>query len=349
MTTPTSLPPMVRAVHITGPDRFEMVEKALPEPRPGFTYAAPAYVGLCGTDLDLFDGSMPYFTEGVATYPLQPGHEWSGTLLEANDRLAAGTRVIQDAIIDCGRPDCELCGAGLVVRCQERFEFGVRKGLDGAMATAVLAPDRYLLPIPDGVRMRDAALVEPMVTTLEGIKRTAPVAGEEVLIVGAATLGLAGAMILSARGIRTHVLLRSDVRSETVEATGAIPWLVGTRAAVDRFDVVLEAAGTPSGVQAALAHVAAGGRVALLGVPTEPVEIDVGALATHDITLKGVLNGPGQYPSGLAAIASGEVDPALLIDRVYPFDEVEAAVARSKEPGRPRPKVLVQVDPDAPE
>ena len=64
--------------------------------------------------------------------------------------LAAGTRVILDAIIDCGRPDCELCGAGLVVRCQERYEFGVRNGLDGAMATAVVAPDRYLLPVPDG-------------------------------------------------------------------------------------------------------------------------------------------------------------------------------------------------------
>jgi threonine dehydrogenase-like Zn-dependent dehydrogenase len=309
---------------------------------------APAYVGLCGTDLDLFDGSMPYFDEGVARYPLQPGHEWSGTLLEANDQLEAGARIILDAVIDCGRPDCELCNAGLVVRCQERYEFGVRKGLDGAMASAVIAPDRYMLPVPAGVRLRDAALVEPMVTTLEGIRRTAPVAGEEVLIVGSATLGLAGAMILAARGIRTHVLLRSSTRMETVEATGAIPWLAGTRAAVSGFDVVLEAAGTPSAVQAALGHVAPGGRVAFLGVPTEPVAIDIGALVTHDITIKGVLNGPGQYPHGLAAIASGEVKPELLIDRVYPFEEVEAAVARSKEPGRERPKVLVQIDPDAP-
>jgi threonine dehydrogenase-like Zn-dependent dehydrogenase len=188
-----------------------------------------------------------------------------------------------------------------------------------------------------------------MVTTIEGIRRTAPEPGEEVLIVGCATLGLAGAMILSARGIRTHVLLRHATRAQTVEAAGAIPWLAGTRAAVEEFDVVLEAAGTPTAVQAAFAHVAPGGRVALLGVPTEPVPIDVGTLVIHDVTVKGVLNGPGQYPAGLEAIASGEVQPELLIDRVYPFEEVEAAVARSKEPGRERPKVLVQVDPDAPE
>ena len=83
-----SSPDTVRALHITGPDRFGIVEKPRPEPGPGCSLAAPAYVGLCGTDLDLFDGSMPYFAEGVATYPLQPGHEWSGTLLEpSSDEL----------------------------------------------------------------------------------------------------------------------------------------------------------------------------------------------------------------------------------------------------------------------
>ena len=67
-----------------------------------------------------------------------------------------------------------------------------------------------------------------MVTTLEGIRRTDPQPGEEVLIVGAGTLGLVGAMILGARGIRTHVLLRSPERAATVEAAGGIPWVAGT-------------------------------------------------------------------------------------------------------------------------
>ena len=69
---------------------------------------------------------------------------------------------------------------------------------------------------------------------------------------------------------------------------------------------------------------------------------------SHDFWVEGVLNGPGQYPHGLAALATGEVQPELLIDRVYPFEEIEAAVARSRQPGRERPKVLVQIDPDAP-
>lgn len=338
-----NLPVAVRAVHITAPDRFEIVEMQLSDAAPGMTVVGPAFVGLCGTDLDLFDGSMPYLHQGYAKYPVQPGHEWSGTVLHASDGFAAGTRVIMDPMVSCGRSHCQHCPQGLVVRCPDRLEIGVRNGLDGAMATALVVPTSNLLPIPEGVSLRDAALVEPMVTTLEGIRRTDPQPDEEVLVVGAGTLGLVGAMILSWRGIRTHVLLRSPDRAGTVEAAGGIPWIAGTKADVEEFDVVIEAAGTPDGVQASLAHVAPGGRVALLGVPTTLVEVDAAAIAVRDITIKGVLNGPGQYPHGLAAIASGEVKPEVLIDRVYPFDEIEAGLARSKERGRARPKVLIRV------
>lgn len=319
----------------------------MPSPGRGSSLAAPAYVGLCGTDLELVAGSMPYFRQGYAHYPLQPGHEWSGTLLEPNDRWPAGARFILDPVVACGRVDCEPCSKGLVVRCAERAEFGVRGGLDGALATAVTAPDGNMLPIPDGVSLRDAALVEPAVTSLEGIRRIAPQPGEEALIVGAGTLGLVAAMVLAARGIHAHVLMRRQVRAATVEAAGATPWTADTLSAKKTFDVVIEAAGTASGIRDALAHVAPGGRLALLGVPSSDVDVDVSAIVLGDVTIKGVLNGPGQYAAGLAAIASGEIRPELLIDRIYPFDEIEAAVIRSKDPERERPKVLVQIDPDA--
>jgi threonine dehydrogenase-like Zn-dependent dehydrogenase len=287
---------------------------------------------------------MPYLHEGFASYPIQIGHEWSGTTLGAG-LLAAGARVIMDPIVGCGT--CGLCASGRAAGCPDRLEIGLRGGLDGAMAGVIAVHSDPLIPVPQEVSLRDAALVEPMVTTLEGIARTAPRCGEEVLVVGAGTLGLVGTMILSARGIRTHVLLRNASRAATVEAAGGIPWLAGTKAAVGRFDVVIEAAGTPAAVRAALEHVAPYGRVALLGVPTHAVEIDTASLTVDDITIRGVHNGPGRFGEGLKAIASGEVDPDLLIDRVFAFDDVGAALARSGQRDRERPKVLVQVDPAA--
>ena len=101
-----TVPDRVRAFRLTGPERFEIVEKAVPQPAPGSSLARPAFVGLCGTDLDLYDGTMPYFAQGAASYPLQPGHEWSGTLLEPVDVMGTGTPIILDAVVSCGRPGC---------------------------------------------------------------------------------------------------------------------------------------------------------------------------------------------------------------------------------------------------
>jgi threonine dehydrogenase-like Zn-dependent dehydrogenase len=339
-------PTTIRAVHFVGPGRFEVVEKPVPRADERSALVAPAFVGLCGTDLDLLRGTMPYFALGYTWHPMQPGHEWSGVVLESLDPgFAPGQRVIFDPIVGCGR--CERCATGPQTHCPNRREIGVRGGLDGALATAIAAPTSHLVPIPEGVRMRDAALVEPMVTVLNGIERARPQPGDEALVVGAGTLALLAAMILSARGLRTHVLVRNPLRVAAVEEAGGIPWRPGEKAAVDAFDIVIEAAGTVEGVAAAFARTALGARVALLGVPDHPVPVDVATLVTRDVTAYGCLNGPGQFRAGLEAIAGGVVRPEVLIDRIYPFEEVAAAFARSQERDRARPKVLVQVDPDA--
>lgn len=153
-------------------------------------------------------------------------------------------------MVGCGH--CDHCATGPATHCRDLIDIGVRSGLDGALATAVAVPHGNLIEVPPGVRLRDAVLVEPMVTVLMGIERSRPRPGDEVLVVGAGTLGLLAVMILSARGLRTHVLLRNPVRMPAVEAAGGLPWRVGAKAAVDTFDVVIEAAGTVEGTQAAL-------------------------------------------------------------------------------------------------
>jgi threonine dehydrogenase-like Zn-dependent dehydrogenase len=338
---------LVRAVHIVGLDRFEVVRTPAPPVGPGMALVAPAFVGLCGTDLELLHGTMPYFAQGHARYPLQPGHEWSGTVLASQDgRFPPGTRTVFDPIVGCGR--CERCMSGRpATHCGKRAEMGVRGGMDGALATAVVVPTANLVPVPQDVRLRDAVLVEPMVTVLMGIERVRPQAGDEALVVGAGTLGLLAAMLLSARGLRTHVLLRNPVRVPAVEAAGGVPWPAGTRTAIDVFDVVIEAAGTADGIRAALANAAPGGRVALLGVPSSQVPLDVASIVTGDVSVFGVLNGPGQYGAALEAIATGVVRPHVIVDALFPFEDVAAAFASAQASGRPRPKVLVQVDPAA--
>ena len=339
----------IRAGRIVGPGRIEIQGQPMPHPTATMTVVSPAYVGLCGTDVDLLEGTMAYFAAGLARHPLQPGHEWSGRVRASHDpRLRPGQHVIMDPIVGCGR--CPRCHADRFAHCRDRWEFGVRRGMEGALATAVAAPSDNLIPVPDGVPLRDAVLVEPMVTVLAGVERASPGEGDRALVVGAGTLGLLATMILAARGLDTHVLVRDRVREGAVEEAGGRPWRpddAGGGPGSGPFEVVIEAAGSPEAVQAALRHVAPGGRVALLGIPAAPVELDVAALVVGDVSAHGVLNGPGQFATALASLASGVVRPEVVIDRVYPFEDLREAYDRSREPGRARPKVLVQVDPSA--
>ncbi len=305
-------------------------------------------MGLCGTDLDLFDGSMPYLHQGFASaIRCNPAMSGRACCWNRPARWPPAPGVILDPMIDCGREGCPHCGAGLVVRCPDRRELGVRNGLDGAMATVVEVPQGYLLPIPEAVATRDAALVEPMVTTLEGIRRTDPQPGEEVLIVGAATLGLVGAMILGARGLRTHVLLRSPDRAAHRRGRGRHP-LAG-RQQGSRGTLRRRHRGSRDAAAVCRRHCATWRRVVAShcwACPPPWWRSTLRAIAVNDVTILGVLNGPGQFGAGLAAIASGAVMPELLIDSVFPFDEVGAALERSRERGRARPKVLVAVGED---
>jgi len=91
----------VLALRFTGPRAASVVESEPPEPAPGEVLVAPRYVGLCGTDLELLTGVMPYFAAGQASYPIQPGHEVSGVVVES------GTQVMIDPGTGCGA--CAAC------------------------------------------------------------------------------------------------------------------------------------------------------------------------------------------------------------------------------------------------
>ncbi|CAN5487103.1 alcohol dehydrogenase catalytic domain-containing protein [soil metagenome] len=331
-----------RAIHIVGAGRLLAVEQPLPSADDRSSVVAPTYVGLCGTDVDLLEGTMAYFAQGLARYPLQPGHEWSGRVTETRDPgLQAGQQVIMDPIVGCGR--CQRCADGRAAHCPDRWEIVVRNGLPGALATALAVPSANLVSVPAGVPLRDAVLVEPMVTVLGGLGRVRPRAGEAALVVGAGTLGLLATMILASRGLSVRVLARSRAREASVEEAGGTPVRSITPALKGRFEVVVEAAGSVEGVQAAFAGVAAGGRVALLGIPARPVELDIAALVIGDVSAHGILNGPGQFHAALECLASGSVRPDVVIDRVFDFDDVAAAFARASQSGRARPKVLVRM------
>jgi threonine dehydrogenase-like Zn-dependent dehydrogenase len=338
------------ALAFTAPHVFSLVTKPRPVPGPNETLVAPSFVGICATDIELLEATHPYFQHGLAVHPLQPGHEWSGTVIESPDpRFPPGSRVVGDPEVPCGRADCPFCGAGHTPWCPDRQETGCRGGLDGAAATAITIPTVALRAIPDGVSARDAVLAEPATTVLGGLFRVGDVRGRRALVIGAGTIGIIAAQVFQHAGAAVDLAVRRVSKARaipgvtTVEVSGQ-----GDAAVASRYEVVICAAGTPEAFGLSIAAVANGGVVALLGVPGERVDdVDVASILHKDATLHGVLNysgaGPGTIDRALALIAEGVIDPGPIIDSSYPLDRAGEAFTRAGDAGRDRPKVLVDV------
>jgi 2-desacetyl-2-hydroxyethyl bacteriochlorophyllide A dehydrogenase len=329
----------LRAVAFQGPGEVAVRELPEPVPAPGEALVAPRFVGLCGTDLELLEGTMPYFSQGHARFPLQPGHEVSGVVVRSPQGAAApGTRALLHPIVGCG--SCERCAQGRPEHCAEHKALGVRDGMPGGAAELVAVPAANLFPLPEGLSLRDAVLAEPGVTALNGVLAVEPEPGMRALVVGAGTLGLIAAQLLRDRGLEVDVLLVDPRRAALVEELGV---RAIERAEADSYEAVVEYAGSAAAVATAIAAVAPGGSVALAGVqPGEVDSVDVNAIVLKGITVRGI-SGPERFSEMLAELAAGAVAAAPLIDREYELEDAAAAYARLGDAERPRPKVLLRI------
>jgi 2-desacetyl-2-hydroxyethyl bacteriochlorophyllide A dehydrogenase len=310
-----------------------------PVPGPGEALVAPRYVGLCGTDLELLEGTMPYFAQGVASYPLQPGHEVAGVVVRSPaGSPAPGTPVLLRPIVGCGT--CAACRDGRAPHCAKHRAMGVRLGMPGGAAELMTIPAENLIELPPGLSPRDAVLAEPGVTALNSIEAAGVERGMRALVVGAGTLGAIAAQILRHRGLAVDVLIVDPDRRPLVEALGV--------RAVERVEpaayaVAFEFAGSAGAVRAAIEAVAAGGTVALAGVQPGPVDgVDVNAIVLNGITVRGPV-ATDAFPAMLGYLASGAVAAEPLIEQVYELEDAPAAYARLSDPARARPKLMLRI------
>ncbi len=330
----------MKALRFTAPGTARLVDVQRPVTTSSEVLVAPRYVGLCGTDLELLSGTMPYFTEGVAAYPLQPGHEVTGVVSGSlTPDFAVGARVLLDPVIGCD--DCAACFSGFPTRCPRRGEIGVRCGLPGGACEAIAVPSRNLHLLPDGVSLRDAVFVEPGVTVLNAVERMGEAAGRRALVIGAGTLGLIAAQLLVSRGASVDVLVVDKQRAGLVERIAARPV---TKPQAGKYELVIEAAGAAEAVRTAFAAVGAGGHVAVVGVQPGPVDdVRINDLVLKDATVHGVLNGPGLYGRMLDELAAGSFEPGLLIDSEFRLEDATEALERLALQARLRPKVMLRL------
>ncbi|WP_055531834.1 zinc-dependent alcohol dehydrogenase, partial [Streptomyces graminilatus] len=252
---------------------------------------APAFVGICGTDLHIFHGDM----DARVQTPAVLGHEMSGRIVSVGDGVegwAPGDAVTVMPL----RWDntCPACQAGNQHICQHLDFIGIDS--PGAMQQRWTVPATTLVRLPDTLALDHAALVEPTAVAVHDVGRAQVSDGEKVVVVGGGPVGILIALVARNAGADVRVIELSPHRRLLAEDLGLATWdpstsditaLVSEWTADAGADVAFEVSGAAGGVDTAVDVLGVRGRLCLVAIHPRPREINLHRFFWRELTLVG--------------------------------------------------------------
>jgi len=344
---------MMAAV-LTGPKKFEYMEVERPRPQANEVLVQVRAVGICGTDVELFDGTMPFFETGLTKYPLIPGHEWSGVVSEVGEEVDAfkpGDRVTGDCSIGCA--NCYYCKQGLYGLCRNRREVGISGGKDGAFADYILMPERHVYKLPDSVSFDAAAMTEPTAVMVRSIRRAPIKLGDVVLVLGTGPISLMGLQAAIAAGAGyTIVAGRKEHKLQIATQLGA-DTVVNTShedlaRVVERItegrgvDYVMEGSGSVELMALSPALTRDGGVINTVGIYTTKIpRFDVSDIVLRDISVIGSLGSDNVWEATLRLMGAGRLKTDPCISHHFHLKDIHQAMKIQKQASSHRIKILL--------
>lgn len=333
----------MKVARIHGAGRIAIETAEVSEPGPGEVLIRVLGTGICGTDVEIADGTMSYFVAGLSRYPVIPGHEWVGEVVRCGAGVSgfeAGDRVVGECSVGCGK--CAVCLGGNYHRCAARTETGIL-GRDGGFAEFITFPALFLHRISKDVDLRAAALVEPTAVAFNGVRMAEVSPRDEVAIFGDGPIGLLLLQVARAFGAaRVTVVGATPHRLDLATALGAdavvnvteedpVAHLVQSRGGQGP-QVAIEATGIPDAAAAAIRSVSPGGRVILQGLfaGRKLDGFDLDQIVLRDLTVKGALGSPGIWPEVIALIESGRVRPEAIVSHVMPLEDFATGIDQAR-------------------
>src|SRR6266851_6714271 len=318
----------MRAAVIKESHEVSVVSVEDPAPGPREVVVDVAACGICGTDLHILDG------EFAPSLPIVPGHEFAGVVVATGrdvTELNEGQRVAVDPSLYCF--ECHYCRLGHNNLCERWNAIGV--SVPGGAAEFALAPVGNCVPVPDHIRLEDAALIEPLSCAIRGYDVLTSQLGSHVLIYGSGTMGLMMLQLAKRTGAASVDVV--DINPERLSTAAALG-CSSTATSADELDrprgweLVIDATGAGAAIQDGLQRVAPGGTFLQFGVAAygTRVTIEPFRIYNKEITITGSMAVLHSFERAAELFADGVLDPDVFISDRLPLDDYAEALDRFK-------------------
>jgi len=335
----------MRAAFYEGARKFATGTLPVPEPRAGEALLRMRRVGICGTDLHIFQGHLDHrVPRGGVT-----GHETFGQVVHAPrySGFGAGDRVVVEPLQFCGT--CRACRMGASYLCYSLKVLGV--DVPGGLQEYWAVPAARLLHVPDALDDDAAAVIEPLAVATHDVRRAGVKAGDTVLVFGGGPIGTLIAMVCRERGARVAVAEVNRFRLEMLQRLG-LP-TVGPDADVVKFandwtagigvDVAFEVTGHPAAVRAVTDVVRVWGTVSIVAIHAEPMPVNLYQMFARELHMHGSrLYAREDWEEAIRLAGSGAVTLGPLVSRRIPLERINEGMEEALKGGAVM-KVLVEL------
>jgi len=340
----------MRQAIMTAPGEIEFREIPKPETlEAGEVLLKIERIGVCGSDIHVFHGEHP-----ATPYPVVQGHEYSAIVHAVGSEVKVvipGMKATAWPQLVCGV--CGPCKRGQYNACQELKVQGFQA--PGVAQDYFVVPEERIIPIPDSMSLDQGAFVEPAAVGAHSTSRTTGIAGKNIVVSGAGTIGNLVAQFASARGAAKVLITDvSDYRLEIARDCGIdavlnvakTPFEEGVKAYFgnEGFQVGFEAAGVEPSLAALMANVEKGGDIVILGVYSENPRVNMYFLGEHELNVFGsMMYRKEDYEEAVRMIDSGKIKTAPLISKHFSFEAYMDAYQYIENQGDKSMKVLIDL------
>lgn len=304
----------MRGLQVMAPHEINISDVVPDSMTDGLVRVRVQRVGLCGTDFSLVQGTL-----GLNTYPITPGHEVTGIVIESlHPNYAVGDQVVLDPLINCG--DCWACQCGQPQWCSQVGVIGVVT--PGGLRDEIVLPGKHWVPVSGQRAPEDYVLVEPAHVVDTALQAPSIRVAKTLLLIGSGALGLMFMGVLRSRFPDLKIWVYDEVPERLVHAgaLGGEPWPgIGKGMMVD---VVIDGVGATNSLALAVDAVRPGGQVIVYGVPKLDTSIPAaGALFQKNVAISFSRLYTHDFSGAVALIEDGVISGRSFISDIISFDD----------------------------